>query len=184
MINFKQYIKLANLLDSLRHYGTADRIDKLINAQTNPVPKGVQKLHTNNLYHIRWPHGKEIANKGPGFKNTEELDKEFPLTFVLRPRIPGVDSKREDATTPRVSFAITLGGACGSLGLGQINGPFYIGIYKPAQAIDVYVPFSGEPPENKSFYVHDAAAHGEVWALRPVTVELQKIIRPEELIKL
>jgi len=156
-MDIKKYVKLANLFDDLGY---------------------------QDLYHIRWPHGKEVATKNIGFKSTEELDKEFPLTLVLRPRIPGVDPKREDATTPRVSFSTTLTGARGSLGLGETNGPFYIGIYKPAQAIDVYYPTSDTPPEDRKFYVHDAKAHGEVWSLRPVTVELQKIIAPGDLIKL
>jgi hypothetical protein len=69
-------------------------------------------------------------------------------------------------------LATTLVGAIGSLGLKQID-EFYLGIYKPIHPIEIFSP---------GIRVHDAEKWGEVWSLRPVVAELQRIIIPGEFI--
>lgn len=120
----------------------------------------------SDLYHIKW-----LRNKFD-FISTTELFEYFPLTLILKPQIPKADSNREDIITPRVCFALTLSGAIGSLGLQREN-IFYLGVYKSTADIAIYDPASK---------VHDAEKWGEVWSLRPVMVELQKIIIPGEML--
>lgn len=136
---------------------------------SNPIARS----RISNLFHIKWPRNKV------GYQSTTELAIEFPLILVLKPNIPGADPNREDIITPRVSLAMTLDGAIGSLGLADIKAS-YIAIYKSIKPIEVIHPISGIPPKSKRFYVHDAEKWGEVWSLRPVIVELQKIILPGE----
>lgn len=135
----------------------------------------VARSRTERLFHI-----KLLRNK-IDYISTTELAEYFPLTLVLKPQIPKVDPNREDTVTPRVSFSTTIIGAYGSLGI-QDKTPLYLGIYQPVRSIEVYHPLSGIPPKDKKFYVHDAKNWEEVWSLRPVIVELQKIITPIEVV--
>lgn len=133
---------------------------------------------SNHLSRVRFPppapdlyHIKILRNKFD-YISTTELADYFPLQLILKPRIPYADPMREDTVTPRVCFATTLAGSIGSLGLSERNSS-YLGIYKPVEPMDIYNPMSR---------VHDAEKWGEVWSLRPVLVELQKIVMPGEML--
>ena len=130
-------------------------------------------IKTDNLYHIKWPRNKS------GYRSIGDLSEEFPLTIILKPNIPNIDPSREDSTTPRISFATSIEGAYGSLGISNISDRFYLGVYKPSRPVDVFYPLNA-PLKDKKFYVHDAEKWGEVWSLRPVIAELYKIVAPWE----
>lgn len=123
-------------------------------------------LLAKDLFHIKW-----LRNK-TDFISTTDLSIYFPLHLTLKPNIPHTDPTREDAITPRVCFSTSLAGSVGSLGLSHSNA-FYLGIYKPINPIEIFYPGSK---------VHDAEKWGEVWSLRPVFAELQRIIIPGELL--
>lgn len=126
---------------------------------SNPIAR------SRNLFHIKW-----LRNKFD-YISTTDLADYFPTQLILKPQIPKADPLREDTITPRVCLATTLAGAAGSLGLARHN-KFYLGIYMPAKLVEVYTPS----------FVHDAEKWGEVWSLRPVLAELQKIIIPGEML--
>jgi hypothetical protein len=133
------------------------------------------------LFHIRLPHGKELANKKNIWKSQDELGHEFPLTITLRPQIP--NATMEDNTTPRVSLSRSIRGAAGSLGLRDINPDTmpHFGIYAVESSIEIVEPFD-IPTPNNIFYVHDAKKWQEVWSLRPVIANLIRIVAPGEKI--
>ncbi len=126
------------------------------------------------LYHIR------IDQDNVSWRSLEELDKIFPLTTTLHPRIPSVDANREDSDTPRVCLAQSIKGAAGSIDLNKIS-TSYVSIYITNNPIEIVVPFNDKDvdrPRDNKFYVHDAGKWGEVWSLRPVRMERLTIVAP------
>lgn len=190
-----ELILLADQLDNNGHIEQANDIDLLIKTiktasfattyihKHNIPPNTINIDITKHLFHIRSPHGKELDKKKNVWKNQEDLDKEFPPTLILRPKIP--NASKEDNTTPRVSLSRSISGAAGSLGLGHTN-PLtmpHLGIYAPEAPIEVIEPLNKPlPGYDNMFYVHDAKQWGEVWSLKPVVVNLIRVVAPGEKI--
>lgn len=178
------YTQLANSLKEMGHIDMAQLVIDY-STSTSPAaialfrlgmnPKKIKIEHISFLTHLR-------CSEESSWKSLEELESMFPFTTTLHPKIPSVDSRREDNSTPRVSLAREVKGAVGSLGINR-RAESYIAIYVPDCTTEVVVPFDGGSaprPNDNRFYVHDAGIWGEVWSLRPVEVYRAALIRPGE----
>lgn len=108
--------------------------------------------------------------------------------FTLTPRIPrhAIDLEEEDFTTPRVCLAPSIKNAMSALCLDIDDKPMFV--YATVGPVQIVKPQGGEIPLNicelskdqrgvaLKGRVPDANRTGEVWSLKPVTVECVKVI--------